>query len=129
VWYLYELLSSVCTAKPFIRYRYHPVTNRIYSAWEFRSNQIQAITYLRRIFYPNGVKIIPASIKPLFTSLSLAIIIMDDGTARDGGIRIQTNGFSVADVKGRPLTIYLELQGYELRSCYSYQFGERTSCS
>jgi len=109
-------------AKPFIRRarRYHPVTNRIYSAWEFRSNQIQAITYLRRIFYPNGVapRIIPASIKPLFTSLSLrglrprslrceqrslAIIIMDDEppTARDGGIRIrgETNGFSVADVK------------------------------
>jgi hypothetical protein len=49
-------------------------------------------------FYHNGKKVIPEHIYHLLTPVSLAHLIMGDGSAVSGGIRISTDSFTVQDV-------------------------------
>lgn len=52
-----------------------------------------------RLFYPNHKKEVPKEIKKLLINpLSLAIWIMDDGSAEYAGVSLQTHSFSKSDV-------------------------------
>lgn len=56
------------------------------------------LTKLYYLFYHNGVKIIPEDIYNMLTPVALAHIIMGDGTAREHGLEICTNSYSLEDV-------------------------------
>ncbi len=52
-----------------------------------------------KLFYPKNKKIVPLNIKTLFGSpLSLAVWIMDDGSAEYAGLSIQTHSFTNEEV-------------------------------
>ena len=50
------------------------------------------------MFYPHKTKIIPINIYDLLTPVALAHLIMGDGEAREHGLVLCTNSFSVQDV-------------------------------
>ena len=60
------------------------------------------LTKLHSLFYPNGVKIIPAlaanNIYELLTPVALAHLIMGDGSVQRHGLIICTNSYSIEDV-------------------------------
>jgi len=58
------------------------------------------MTELHYLFYPakHGVKIIPYNIYNMLTPVALAHMVMGDGTAREYGLEICTNSYSLEDV-------------------------------
>jgi len=55
-------------------------------------------TELRTLFYPNGIKAIPAMIFELLTPVALAHWIIGDGGARSSGLILCTNSFTIPEV-------------------------------
>jgi len=64
---------------------------------EFATSRNQSINKYRDEWYPNGIKIIPRSVKSL-TPLALAIWYMDDGNKSVSGYNLATMCFSKDDV-------------------------------
>jgi len=56
------------------------------------------MTELHSLFYPNGIKIVPYNIYNMLTPVAIAHITMGDGTAREYGLEICTNSYSLEDV-------------------------------
>jgi hypothetical protein len=50
------------------------------------------------LFYPNGVKVIPENIFELLTPVTLAQIIMGDGSAHQNGLILCTDSYHITDV-------------------------------
>jgi len=51
------------------------------------------------LFYPNGIKIVPANIGELLTPVGLAFWIMDDGGLSHGNLLLQTNSYTFEEVQ------------------------------
>lgn len=66
--------------KPKRLVRFNPIYKKTYSYFRWQSNASPEIGRYRKIFYPEGAKIIPEELTSLFKdSLSLAVWFMDDG--------------------------------------------------
>lgn len=95
VLWLYGELKNLCKSEPKQR-----VDN---NQWYVNTRYFPELTSLKRIFYRNGIKIIPKNINLLLPNpLSLAVWFMDDGTldwrVKDHyAYRLTTNCFSVED--------------------------------
>jgi hypothetical protein len=53
----------------------------------FSTFSFTSFNWFYTAFYPNGIKIIPRNLADYFTPLSLAVLIMDDGTKCSSGLR------------------------------------------
>lgn len=102
-WYVFSILSHYCPSYPIFREGKHK--GKFSYAIQFKTRSMACITELRRLFYPEGIKVIPNNIYELLTPVALAHIIMGDGQgarlipATLGlGIVLCTNSFSVNDV-------------------------------
>ena len=70
-----------------------------YSFAEFVTLTHPVFTFYYRLFYPNSKKIVPKKIIDLLKDpLSLAVWIMDDGSAEFAGVSIQTHSFAKTQV-------------------------------
>ncbi|KAI8903230.1 hypothetical protein DFJ77DRAFT_436209, partial [Powellomyces hirtus] len=72
---------------------------RIRFYYRVRTLCFSSFNWIHLLFYPNGVKVVPANIAEYLTPLALAIWIMDDGLRISSGLSIATHGFSKADVE------------------------------
>ena len=61
-------------------------TDPVFSEWRFR-------------FYEDRRKIVPAEITSLVTPVSIAVWLMDDGTADRAGVSFQTHSFALDEVE------------------------------
>lgn len=59
--------------------RIHPTTKRKYAYWRHQSQSTPYLGKLRKVFYPEGKKIIPENIEKYLTPLMLSVWYMDDG--------------------------------------------------
>lgn len=50
------------------------------------------------LFYPNGIKAVPANIGELLTPVGLAFWIMDDGGYSHGNLLLLTNSFTLEEL-------------------------------
>lgn len=75
--------------KPYLEYKVSFISEmcrklyyceREFSFYQTKTFTSKYIKELRKLFCPNGTKIIPREIKPYITPFSLAILYMDDGT-------------------------------------------------
>ncbi len=95
VFWLYKELANLCKSCPKQR--------KDNMQWYFNTRYIKELSDLRKIFYPNGKKIVPNNISDLLVSpRSLAIWYMDDGGLdyRPGdhyNFTITTNSFSIKE--------------------------------
>ena len=96
IWFVYSLLSHYCSSYPMARNRI--TTHKKISALQLYTRSMPCLTELYSIFYPNGVKIIPADIYNMLTPIALAHLIMGDGTALKYGLIICTDSYTIQDV-------------------------------
>lgn len=78
--------------------KYIGTLNKVYWSYKIRTYSYSSFNSLHKLFYPEGKKIIPFSIKSLLSPLVLAIWIMDDGGKSGSGVRVSTQSFSPSDV-------------------------------
>jgi hypothetical protein len=75
-----KLLPHLFQGSPKIIKRVHPLTKKTYSYVRHQSNSSPALGKLRRLFYPKGVKHIPANLEKLIRDdIVFAIWFYDDG--------------------------------------------------
>jgi len=67
--------------------------------YEFNTYTFRSFNWIYKSFYARGKKKIPHNLEIYFTSLSLAILISDDGSFTNAGVRIATNAFVKEDVE------------------------------
>lgn len=71
---------KVFLGKPKYLERLNPKSGKIYGYWRIQSNSTPFFGKWRRIFYPNGQKVIPSNLKDFLKHpLALAVWYMDDG--------------------------------------------------
>jgi len=108
----YEELRSLAYGPPKEVRRFDKRFNKTYVGARFWSRQY--FRPLRKIFYPNGKKIVPKEISKFFTGLSLAVWYMDDGNLYKGRhLKIATDGF---DEKSRKFLQDLLLSKFGIKS-------------
>jgi hypothetical protein len=99
----YQILKQFVFTEPKISYRYDEEGNRYEKSWWFRTIRHPFFTKIYREFYRgngyrNGRKVIPKGLKNEFTSLVLAVWIMDDGSFSRNKIDISTYSFSLKEI-------------------------------
>ena len=73
------MLKPLFQGKPKYLERIHPKTKRTYKYWRHQSQSTPYLGKLRKIFYPDGKKVIPENLGVYITPLMLAVWYMDDG--------------------------------------------------
>lgn len=68
-----------------------------YTWFQFSTKSLVEWNSLYRLFYVDGVKVIPANIVDILTPVSLAYWFMDDGGWTKTGIHLATNNFTPQD--------------------------------
>ncbi|OIP97810.1 hypothetical protein COT69_01670 [candidate division WWE3 bacterium CG09_land_8_20_14_0_10_39_24] len=75
-----SVLGTLFNGKPVFVERVHPKTNKTYKYVRHQSNSTPYLGKLRKIFYPEGRKIIPSNLQDLLKHpISLAVWFFDDG--------------------------------------------------
>jgi len=100
VWHLFLLLSHYCPRSPYLIER---IRNGVCSyGLEFYTRALPCLSEIYELFYPKGAvlkeKIIPSNIYELLTPIALAHVIMGDGSARDSGLTLCTDCYTINDV-------------------------------
>lgn len=70
-----------------------------YYGFEFNTYTFRSFLWIYESFYKNGKKMLPLNLELYFTPLTLAILISDDGTYTNAGVRIATNCFTLNEVE------------------------------
>lgn len=65
---------------------------------EFYTRALFCISEIYFLFFTQGIKIIPSNIYELLTPIALAHFIMGDGPARDYGLTLCTDCYTLCDV-------------------------------
>lgn len=74
-----EKLKPLFQGKPKYLERIHPLTKKTYKYWRHQSQSTPYLGKLRKIFYPDGKKIIPENLEKHISPITLAVWYMDDG--------------------------------------------------
>lgn len=103
LFHLYEffLVRGYCSKlepRRYSRKLKHNDITKIYYGYEFNTYTFRSLNWIHKLFYKNGKKIVPLNIEYLITPLTLAVWISDDGGWANGGVRIATNEFTLAEV-------------------------------
>jgi hypothetical protein len=102
--YKHQVFSSITTMK--MRVFKQKVGIKDYAFAEFVSLTHPVFTQYYNLFYPLGKKVVPLNIENiLLHPLSLAVWVMDDGSAEYAGASLQTHGFDKKGVERLMRTI------------------------
>jgi hypothetical protein len=96
--HLYSVFQNLCSSEPKWSFSLNKRNNRTYETLRFNSRSLPCFNYYREVFYPEGIKIVPANIGELLTARGLAYWCMDDGNKDRGNFRLATLSFSRNDV-------------------------------
>jgi len=96
VWSVFWVLSHYCYSLP--KYKIRIRNNLQTSSVTLTTRSLPCLVEFFNSFYYNGKKIVPENIYHILTPVSLAHLIMGDGTAVSGGLRICTDSYTVQDV-------------------------------
>ena len=95
LWFCYVILSHYCQSLPTPGSRV--LKHKTFYHVQFVTRTMLCVTELYNLFYPEGKKIVPNDIYELLTIEGLAHLIMGDGSKNYGGLRLNMQGFTVAD--------------------------------
>lgn len=74
-------------------------TGKVYNSLYFHTLAFPCFNPFVDLFYPNGVKVVPANIGELLTEVGLAFWIMDDGGYSHGNLFLHTNSYTLEEVQ------------------------------
>ena len=93
---MFNQLSHYCSSVPYF------VTSgragKINYALGFFTRALPCFTELHSLFYVNKVKVIPEDLYNILTPVALAHVLMGDGVAKDSGLIICTDSFTIPDI-------------------------------
>jgi hypothetical protein len=95
-WHVFRILSPYCLSYP--RFRARLWLNSINFSLTLITIALPCLTDLRNLFYVNGIKCIPTDIFNPLTPVALAHWIQGDGEARDYGLILCTDSYTLQDV-------------------------------
>lgn len=95
----YGIMSEWVTTKPKILTRiYHKNPKRLLTSLRFQTISHPEFSFWHKVFYPEGIKIVPKNIQEILVSpLSLAIWFMDDGNKNHQAVFLNTQQFEKYD--------------------------------
>ena len=96
VWFVFNQLSHYCSSVPY--FVSSGRTGKIHYALGFFTRALPCFTEVYCLFYVNKVKIIPGDIYNILTPVTLAHLIMGDGSAQRHGLIICTDSYKLVDV-------------------------------
>ena len=96
VWFVFSQLAHYCSSWPYLVKGERAGTNTM--ALEFYTRALPCIKEIYSMFYINGSKIIPENIYEILTPVALAHVIMGDGSAREYGLTLCTDCYTLSDV-------------------------------
>ena len=80
MYHLYELFEHYCSNAPKLQnFAPDKRTGKVYNNIWFNTYSLPCFVEFYNLFYPDGKKIVPENLEALFTPLSLAYWICDDG--------------------------------------------------
>lgn len=88
-----------CTGPSTVRNRIDPRSGSRSLSNQFSTRAIPFLTSFYELIYLNKVKWVPATIINLLTPIAVAHWIMDDGHYAQGGLILNTQGFSISCVE------------------------------
>jgi hypothetical protein len=94
-WFVFSILSHYCSSFPTLITSTRKETKTY--ALQILTRSLPCFTVLHAIYYPNGIKTIPADIFYLLTPVALAHWISGGGTKNRHGLTISTESFSIND--------------------------------
>ena len=94
--FVFSILSPYCNSMPNLISSNRKETKTY--ALQILTRSLPCFTKLYSLYYPNGVKIVPADIYNLLTPIALAHWIMGDGSKRAKGLVLCTDNFSLQEV-------------------------------
>src|SRR5690606_8979766 len=111
--YLFTLFINFCNTGPRLEKYFDKRYQKTYYSLIFQTLSYECFRELYDVFYNSSpvynkrtgithyrkVKIIPLSIRELLTDVALAFWIMDDGHYYNGGVFINTQSFTIAEVE------------------------------
>ena len=99
VFWKYEVFKEWVTTSPKLSVRYDENRLPYPKSWWFRTVRHTKLTLFHKMFYKNGVKIVPKNIVDLLDPLAMAVWIMDDGCLNRNVIDISTYSFKLEEIK------------------------------
>lgn len=106
VFWKYEVFKEWVTTPPKLSMRYDENRLPYPKSWWFRTVRHPKLTLFHKMFYKNGIKIVPKKIADLLDPLALAVWIMDDGCLNKNIIDISTYSFKLGEIKLLQKAIY-----------------------
>lgn len=124
------LLWKVKNLQPFFQgrakylERIHPLSKKKYCYWRHQSQSTPFLGKLRKIFYPEGKKIIPQDLEKYLAPFTLAVWYMDDGyyylKDRNAYLYLGNVSQKEADIAVNTLKIKFDLSTHWLRKKKGY---------
>ncbi|MDO8657294.1 MAG: LAGLIDADG endonuclease [Candidatus Levybacteria bacterium] len=74
-----EKLHQLFQGKPVYLERVHPLTKKTYKYWRHQSQSTPYLGKIRKLFYPEGKKMIPDNLEEYINPQMFAVWYMDDG--------------------------------------------------
>ena len=100
LWKYRQLKNLVLKGPRFTKVWHDARRNRDHYSWYFHTQSSEALGLVHKLFYQNGVKVVPWEAVNFIGPLGLAIWYMDDGSNNGGNITLNTHGFSISEQKG-----------------------------
>jgi hypothetical protein len=95
-WHIWGILSHYCSAWPYLTKTV--VRGRLFWGIAFFTRALPCFTNLYNLFYPKGIKVVPEGIWDLLTPVALAFWILGDGSARNKGLLLCTDSYTIQDI-------------------------------
>jgi len=95
VFWKYKNLKNLISKGPrFTKVWHDPLRNKDHYSWYFHTQSNETPGVIHKLFYRNGVKILPEKLLNSLEPLGLAVWYMDDGSNNGGDITLNTHCFS-----------------------------------
>ena len=94
--FFFSTLSHYCNVLAY--YKTSVRKDKIHTALAFYTRGLPCFNELRHLFYVNKVKRVPEDIYNLLTPVALAHLIMGDGSAKQYGLLLCVDSYSVVEV-------------------------------
>lgn len=100
VFWKYEQVKNLVSKGPrFTKVWHDAKRNRDHYSWYFHTRSSGALGVIHKLFYQNGIKIVPREAVNFIDPLGLAIWYMDDGSNNGTNITLNTHSFTISEQK------------------------------
>jgi len=96
VLFVFSIVSHYCNILPYLKKSIRK--DKIHTALAFYTRGLPCFNELRSLFYVNKVKRVPEDIYNLLTPVALAHLIMGDGSAKQYGLILCVDSYSIVEV-------------------------------